>query len=387
MRIKLLSLALAAGVFAGAASAAEYQTQALDAPTNTLPVFYEALRAKMPFTLGWSDQVKNPAAWKKAGLAKARELMLPETDKTAFEPKVIEEIDRGTYVAKKVAFNLTAESRALALVLVPKGKGPFPAALMLHDHGAKFDIGKEKFIKTWGDEAREKSQQAWADKFFSGRFPGDELAKRGYVVMSFDALGWGDRSVAGWKGDSQQALASNLFNLGTSYAAIIAQEDVRASEFLASMSEVNKKQVAAVGFSMGAFRAWQVAALSDSVTAAVADCWMATMQGLMVPKNNQLKGSSAFTMLHPGIAKYLDYPDVAGLAAPKPMLVYAGGQDKLFPVESANQAFEKMHKIWAANKAADKLETRVWPEQGHTYVQEMQDASFDWLDKQFNIKR
>ena len=153
------------------------------------------------------------------------------------------------------------------------------------------------------------------------------------------------------------------------------------------MSEVNKKQVAAVGFSMGAFRAWQVAALSDSVTAAVADCWMATMQGLMVPKNNQLKGQSAFTMLHPGIAKYLDYPDVAGLAAPKPMLVYAGGQDKLFPVESANQAFEKMHKIWAANKAADKLETRVWPEQGHTYVQEMQDASFDWLDKQFNIKR
>lgn len=381
--ILFTSILLASGM---TASAADYQTQALDSPTNALPVFFEALRAKMTFSLGWTDKVKDPAVWKKTGLAKARELMLPANDKTAFEPKIIEEIDRGSYVARKVAFNLTAESRALALVLVPKGKGPFPSALMLHDHGGKFDIGKEKFIEPWGDETKLASSKAWAKKYFSDRFPGDELAKRGYVVMSFDALGWGDRSVAGWKGDSQQALASNLFNLGTSYAAIIAQEDVRASQFLAAMPEVDKKKVAAVGFSMGAFRAWQVAALSDAVTASVVDCWMSTMQGLMVPGNNQLKGQSAFTMLHPGVAQYLDYADVAGLAAPKPMLVYAGEKDPLFPVETANQAAEKMKKIWTANKAADKLEYRVWPGLSHTYVQEMQEASFDWLDRQFQRK-
>jgi len=372
---------------AATAGAAEYQTQGLDSPDRTLPVFYEALRGKMAFSLGWTDQVKKPADWKKAGLAKAREIMLPAwKDNTAFEPKVLEEIDRGSYVARKVVFNLTAESRVQALMLVPKGKGPFPAALFLHDHGSKFDIGKEKFVQPWGDEARQKSAQGWADKFFSGRFPGDELAKRGYVVLSFDALGWGDRSVAGWKTDSQQALASNLFNLGTSYAEIIAHEDVRASQFLASVPEVDKKKVAAIGFSMGAFRAWQVAALSDAITASIADCWMATMQGLMVPGNNQLKGQSAFSMLHPGIGRYLDYPDVAGLAAPKPMLVYAGEKDGLFPLVSANAAFDKMKKIWTANKAADKLETKVWPGLGHTYVQEMQEASFDWLDKQFGRK-
>ena len=104
---------------AATAGAAEYQTQGLDSPDRTLPVFYESLRAKMAFKLGWTDQVKNPAAWKKAGLAKAREIMLPAwQDKTAFEPKVLEEIDRGSYVARKVVFNLTAESRVMALVLV-----------------------------------------------------------------------------------------------------------------------------------------------------------------------------------------------------------------------------------------------------------------------------
>ena len=128
------------------ALAADYQTQGLTAADNALPVFYEALRTKMNFTLGWKDGA-DPKAWRAAGLAKARDLMIPDNDRVAFQPAVIDEIDRGSYVARKVAFNVTAESRVLALVLVPKGNGPFPAALMLHDHGSRFDIGKEKWIR------------------------------------------------------------------------------------------------------------------------------------------------------------------------------------------------------------------------------------------------
>ena len=42
---------------------------------------------------------------------------------------------------------------------------------MLHDHGGKFDIGKEKMIEPFGaaDAARHASAQAWTDKEFSGR--------------------------------------------------------------------------------------------------------------------------------------------------------------------------------------------------------------------------
>lgn len=368
-------------LFGQTAGAADYQTQGLTAADNALPVFYEALRAKMTFPLGWKDGM-NPVAWRETGLAKARELMLPGDDKTAFQPAILDEVDRGTYVARKMVFNVSAESRVLGLMLVPKGKGPFPAALMLHDHGSRFDIGKEKWIQPWGDPAREASAKDWSEKFFSGRMPGDELAKRGYVVFATDALGWGDRSVPGFQRESQQALASNLFNLGSSYAGLIAEEDARAADFLASQPEVDKTKVAAIGFSMGAFRAWQVAALSDSVTAAVADCWLATMPALMVPGNNQLRGQSAFPMLHPGIGRYLDYPDVAGLAAPKPMLVYAGEKDGLFPRPSVEAAFSKMKRIWSANGAEAKLETKLWP-LGHVFVQEQQDAAFSWLDRQF----
>ncbi|WP_165313919.1 dienelactone hydrolase family protein [Vibrio ziniensis] len=371
--------------YADAANGPDYQTQAFDSAERTFPLFYEKLKERMPFSMGWEKNQLTPEQWRTQGLEKARELLLPYQDNTPFNPLVIDEVDRGSYVAQKVVFNISDESRVLALMLVPKGDGPFPAALFLHDHGSKFDIGKEKFVKTWNDEARLASSQAWADKFFSGKYPGDELAKRGYVVLSIDALGWGDRSVPEFATNSQQALASNLFNLGTSFAGIIALEDVRASEFLASQPKVDKTRVASIGFSMGAFRSWQLAALSDSITASIVDCWMGTMKGLMVPGNNQLKGQSAFSMLHPYIARYLDYPDIASLAAPKPMLVYAGGQDKLFPVDAVKSAFSTMHAVWKANNVEDKLQTKIWEDKGHTFTEDMQKESFDWLDKQFGL--
>lgn len=353
-------------------------------PGQALTVLQEQLRSQLHFELGWTAaHAERPQAWAQAGRAKARELMLlPAIGQPDFAPQLVAEIDRGSYLARRLAFNVSANSRVTALLLVPKGRGPFPAALALHDHGARFDIGKEKLIQPWGDPAREQAATAWAGRYFSGRFPGDELARRGYVVLAVDALGWGERSGAGFERDSQQALASNLFNLGSSWAGLIASEDVRAAQFLAGLPEVDPTRVAAVGFSMGALRAWQVAALSDAVTAAVAVNWMAELQGLMVAGNNQLKGQSSFAMLHPQLARYLDYPDVAALAAPKPMLLYAGAEDALFPLASAQSAFAKMAKVWAAHGAAGQLQTRVWPG-GHQFTALQQEAAFDWLDQQF----
>jgi dienelactone hydrolase len=371
-------LALCAG-----AAPAEHQTQGLDPAEPSLPIFHEQLRRQLHFRLGWTGETRDPAAWRAAGLAKARELMLPpQQDLTPFAPTVVDEIDRGSYRARRIEFNVTAESRVLALLLLPKGVGPFPAALLLHDHGARFDIGKEKLVAPWGDARREASAREWAGRYFSGRFPGDELARRGYVVLAVDALGWGDRTGPGFTRETQQALASNLLNLGTSFAGLIAHEDLRAARFLAGLPAVDRTRVAAVGFSMGAFRAWQVAALSDDIRAAVAGHWMATLAGLMVPGNNQLKGQSSFAMLHPLLARYLDYPDIAALAAPKPLLVYAGAEDVLFPPDAVQPALAQLRSVWAAQHASDKLETRVWPG-GHQFPAPQQDAAFDWLDVQF----
>jgi dienelactone hydrolase len=375
---------------------AQAQAQPRDAYQTTgvrdnLPVFAPALKSRLTFPMAWTAQVADLPAWRAAGRAKLWELSLQSPDSTPFEPRVIAEIDRGSYVARKIVFNLTADSRVAGLLLVPKGSGPFPAALMLHDHGARFDIGKEKLIEPWGNEAKLAAARAWSEKYFSGRFPGDALARRGYVVLAVDALGFGDRGpdlgpdLGPLTADAQQALASNTFNLGSSVAGLMALEDARAAGFLAAQPEVARGKVAAVGFSMGGFRAWQVAALSDDVSAFVAVNWMATTEGLMVPGNNQLKGSSAWMMLHPGLVRYLDFPDVASLAAPKPALFFAGESDRLFPAASARAAFAKMAPVWAAWKAADRFEARMLPG-GHEFTQPAQEAAFDWLDQHLTGK-
>ncbi|UDF37503.1 UNVERIFIED_ORG: dienelactone hydrolase family protein [Shinella sp. XGS7] len=371
----LLALGLAPGL----------RAQGLSGPPDHLPLNHPRLRAALDFPLAFKPGQLSVQAWRERAAPAARALMLPDgdpaQDPTPFAPQLLAEQDRGAYLAQRLSLQLDADSRVPALMLRPKGPGPFPAVLLLHDHGARFDIGKEKLIRPWDDAPREAAAQAWAQRYFSGRFLGDELAARGYLVLALDALGWSERGAAGFGREDQQALAANLFNLGSSWAGRVARDDWRAARFLASRPEVDARRVAALGFSMGAQRAWQLSALSDDVRAAVAVSWMASLPGLMVPGNNQLKGQSAYAMLHPGLARLLDYPDVAALAAPKPLLVYAGQRDALFPPAAVEPAFASLLRVWSAWGAEARLQTRWWPA-GHEFNAEMQATAWDWLAEQ-----
>jgi dienelactone hydrolase len=356
-----------------------YQTNVV---RDNLPSFYTVLAERLTFPLSWSSGNFNDFnTWRTTARAKVMECLLKPPPSIPFHPVVVAEQDRGSYVARKIIFNITADSRIIGYLLVPKGKGPFPAVMLLHDHGSKFDIGKEKVVEPFGVLPEQiKSAREWSDKLYGGRFIGDDLAKRGYVCFATDALNWSDRGGAGY--DSQQALASNLFNLGMSLAGLMAWEDIYAAEFLATRPEIDSTRIVAMGVSMGSFRAWQVAALSDRIAGGVAICWMATRKGLLVPGGNLTHGQSSFTTTHPNLANYLDYPDIASLASPKPMLFYNGNQDKLFPALSVEEAFSKMHNVWDSQKAGDRLVTKLW-DAGHVFNMEMQNEAFEWLDRHF----
>lgn len=347
---------------------------------GNLPVFYSHLKNKLTFPLSWtSGNYQDFMQWRQKAKVKVLESITITPEQTPFDLQIIEEENRETYTTRKIAFNLTAESRVPALMLIPNGKGPFPAVLLLHDHGSKFDIGKEKVIEPWSDELKLASAKSWSERLYGGNFIGDQLAARGYCVLAVDALGWSDRGFINY--ETQQALACNLLNLGTSLAGLTAYEDLRAADLLASLSEVDPTRVAAVGLSLGAFRAWQLTALSDSIKAGVAVCWMTTIKGVMVPENNITRGQSAFYMTHPGLVRFLDYPDIASIAAPKPMLFYNGELDTLFPLDSVREAYRKMRQVWQSQKAETRLETKIWPGLKHEFNQEQQAAAFHWLDR------
>lgn len=346
---------------------------------NNMPVYHDSIKSQLTYPLSWSNyKSKNFQKWKKEGRAKLYECALRAPLKCDFDAKTVAVEKKGNYETTKIELNISSFSRVPGYLLIPDGDGHFPAILLLHDHGAMFDIGKEKMVRPIGSDFVAQSEQ-WIEKCYDSQYVGDYFASHGFVVFVIDALFWGERSNKGGSlYDGQQALASNLFQLGMCWGGMMLYDDIRSAEFLASLPFVDKHRIGALGFSMGGYRSWMVAAATDVITCGASICWMNTTDYLMTLTNNQNKGGSAYSMLLPGIRNYMDYPDVASLACPKPMLFICGTKDKLFPIEGVEMAFDKMRKVWEDRGASELLITDT-VDGPHSFSKEMQKKTLDFF--------
>lgn len=110
-----------------------------------------------------------------------------------FKPEVIYSRKRDGYETRKILLNISAFNRIPAYLLVPEGKGPFPAIILMHDHGAHYSIGKEKVVEPVDAPAAVyEDAKNWIGQYYEGRWVGDFYAKNGYVVLAIDALFWGN---------------------------------------------------------------------------------------------------------------------------------------------------------------------------------------------------
>lgn len=382
MKHKLLSL-LFASLLSLSTASAQTDSAAYEV-TGNMPVFYQQMKQQLTYPLAWGKaEEKDFAKWKAQArhvLAECMQNLQPAPKAYAME--VTDREQRDGYEARKIRFNLSEWSRVPAYLLVPGGEGPFPAIVLLHDHGAHFSIGKEKMVRPFhvAPEVMEDADQ-WASQCYDGQYVGDYLARHGYVVLAVDALFWGERGrKEGTSYDAQQALASNFLQMGASWGAFINVDDMRSAEFLASLPFVDKERVGSLGFSMGAYRSWMLAALTDVVRASASICWMNTTEHLMTLTNNQNKGGSAYAMLIPALRRYLDYPHVASIACPKPTLFFNGTRDKLFPIEGVKDAYQEMEAVWKSQGASDRLVTKLWDEK-HFFNKEMQKETLEFFDR------
>ena len=334
---------------------------------RNLPVYADSL------IVAWGNSdICDFGQWKQAARQKVFDCMLTpppppaveragENSKQKYPYTILFEEQRDGYKARKIEIRLSRYYSVPAYVLIPDGKGPFPAINALHDHGAHLFIGKEKMIRPLAceDSTVIKDAEEWLAGY-EGQFFGDYLARHGYVVFSADAPMWGERGQKeGARRDRYDMIAGNMMMYGIDLSAYMTYDDIACTEFLASLPEVDAQRIGCTGWSMGAYRARMLSALSDHIKVGAAVCWMVTTDEQMSFKYSRTE-NGGFANCFPGLRRWLDYPHIASIACPKPMLFINGSQDKLFPVAGAKKAFATMHEVWKSQGAADKLETELW---------------------------
>ena len=343
---------------------------------------------------------------------------------------------RDGYECRFVEFSVEPSERIKAYLLVPDGASEgkvYPAVLMLHDHGARFDIGKEKLVRPiasvtpgGSDGYGMKSSRQWVDINFDGVYVADSLARMGYVVLVADALYWGGRSTDDaqlWSRmnfddayvfpDRDTLIKDGVMTVETDdakirksvikrqkeivyegqrkvYAELQAQnviwaekmlrDDAACVNLLAGLPYVDKERIGAFGFSMGAHRCWMHSAFWEGVKCGVALSWMSALE------NYKGGHASDLSMCIKPMRDQMDFGDIGIFLAPKPMLFLNGETDHLFAKEDVEVAFEKLHSHYASyNKSrgiegSAPLRTRFF-DGGHHCSKREQSVIFSYFDE------
>ena len=331
---------------------------------RNLPVYADSLLADLTYPLAWGNSdITDFSEWRRVARQKVFDCMLSAPPKAvdAYRAEVVYEEQRDGYRARKLYLHLSRYYSVPAYLLIPDGKGPFPAVNVLHDHGAHLFIGKEKVVRPLAceDSTVVKDADEWLSGY-DGQYFGDYLAQQGYVVLATDAPMWGERGQQeGPRRDKYDMIAGNMMMYGIDLSAYMTYDDLSATEWLAGQPEVDAQRIGCTGWSMGAYRAWMLAALSDHIKASASVCWMVTTDEQLSFKYKRTE-NGGFANCLPGLRRWLDYPHIASIACPKAMLFINGSQDKLFPVAGVEKAFRTMHDVWQSQGADRLLETELW---------------------------
>ena len=167
------------------------------------------------------------------------------------------------YTIRNIAFQTRPGVYATANLYVPDGKGPFPAVLHMHGHwtNAKADEGTIQPVA-------------------------HTLASNGYVCLTIDAFGAGERStIDGTPEYHGGNLGASLMNIGESLMGFQISENIRAVDLLCSLPYVDSTKIGAPGASGGGNQTMWVTAMDDRIKAAIPVVSVGTFQSYVMRSN------------------------------------------------------------------------------------------------------
>jgi dienelactone hydrolase len=286
-------------------------------------------------------------------------------------------------------------------VHIPKGlKGRAPAIVDLHSHGGMFLFGKEKVI----DFGRNHPVMTeYHNVNYGGRPTTTQLVRRGYVVITIDAFMFGERRLImdadlkyGWDRSrypvddakhlneicaaKESTLAQSLILAGMTWEGIVLWDDMRTVDYLISRPEVDPNRIGCVGISFGGYRSFFLAGMDDRIAAACVVGFMSTIK----PMARRHVDTHSWVHFVPTLHRYLDWPDIVAMRAPKPLLVLQCRRDGLFPLQGMQESVDKIAAIYSKAGASDRFTGRFY-DVPHQFNVEMQEDAFRWFDGHLKV--
>jgi dienelactone hydrolase len=236
-----------------------------------------------------------------------RELLGPVPSWSLGEVEVVETAQCDGFLRRRVSYD-TPSGRASAFVCVPNGLEE-PAALVYchHQHNYQCHLGKSEVVGLRGDPS-----QAYAA----------ELARRGFVTIAADSIGFEDRNWAGGQDVGWFELSSRLV-LGRTLLADELQEISLAIDYGNSLPEVRAGTVGFIGHSFGGRVALWAPAWDSRIAASVSNCGCVSYRESFARD----VGFQVDTVV-PGFARDFDVEDLLELTPECAYLVIAGDDDR-----------------------------------------------------------
>ena len=177
----------------------------------------------------------------------------PLPERTPLNPQTVGVVERDGYRIEKVRFESFPGFYVTANLYIPKNV-TFPVPAIVNPHGH------------WGG----------GKDCYQVQYRAIGLVKKGYVALTWDKIGFGERESLGGHGPS--IYTANLWLTGRTLMGLEVWEVMRAIDYLYTRDEVDKERIGATGGSGGGSQTIYATILDDRIKVAVPVVYGGIMQ-------------------------------------------------------------------------------------------------------------
>jgi len=280
----------------------------------------------------------------------------PMPERTPLNAKVTGTTEHAEFTVENIHFQSRPGLYVTGNLYVPKERNEkLPAILYVCGHGRV----KQGDV-SYGNKVHYHHHGSW-------------FARNGYVCLTIDTLQLGEI-----EGIHHGTYSHGYFwwlNRGYTPAGVEAWNCIRALDYLQSREEVDGERLGVTGRSGGGAYSWWIAALDQRIKVAVPVAGITDMRNHVV--DGTIEGHcDCMFMVN---TFQWDYPMVAALMAPRPLLISNTDNDRIFPLDGVYRTFVKTRQVYELLGAADKVSLHV-TSGPHKDTQELRVHAFRWFN-------